>query len=182
MIDSLLVLGDSVPLGRSTDARAWPARLPDRVDGLAPDAVETRGATARTLASLAEEADGVDADVVLVHAGHNDAQLSGGDPRVAHDEFRRRAADLDAALSTAAERHAFVAVVPLVDVGAVPFADDQPARSLAYDETLAAAVDDHVALPRSPERWRELTVDGVHPAGGGHAVVADRVAAWLEQG
>jgi len=178
--DSLLVLGDSVPLGRATEAQAWPERLPDRVDALDAAAVETRASTARTQASLADALGGVDAGVVLVHAGHNDAQVSGGDPRVSREAFRRAAADLDAALSTAADRHAFVGLVPLVDVGAVPFADAQPERSLAYDEALAEAVAAHVPLPRPPERWRGLTADGVHPAGAGHAAVADRVAAWLD--
>jgi lysophospholipase L1-like esterase len=122
---------------------------------------------------------------VLVHAGHNDAQLSGGDPRVTKGLFRDAAADIDRALASrpAVDRHAFVGLVPLLRVdrpGAVPFGETQPDRSLAYDDILAETVTDHVPVARPVDDWVDRTEDGVHPNETGHAFVAERVAGWLD--
>ena len=186
---AVVVLGDSVPFGHGTDAPAWPARLPDYagLDG----AVHRYGGMGSALATLTDRAAVLDEHaregtelVVLVHAGHNDAQLSGGEPRVTEAAFREAAATLDRTLADhpAVTRHAFVGIVPLVPLdrpGAVPFSDAQPERSLSYDDVLAETVTDAVPIARDPDRWREWTADGVHPAGEGHDAIARAVAAWL---
>lgn len=196
---TVLVVGDSVPAGERTDAEAWPARLPGLVASLVDTTVEIRGGMGTTLpevaASLAGWVDavvpGADAEasggsvVVLVHAGHNDAQLSGGEPRVSEAAFRDAAVEIDRTLSThpAVVARAFVGLVPLLPLaepGTVPFTDEQPDRSLRYDETLAETVDQHVPVARPVDEWRERTADGVHPDGTGHAFLAERVASWFE--
>ncbi|MEZ3117769.1 SGNH/GDSL hydrolase family protein [Halobaculum sp. MBLA0147] len=198
-VRTVLVVGDSVPAGDRTDADAWPGRLPDLVPSLADATVRTRGGMGTTLpvvaASLAEWLDAVapgerpetseGSVVVLVHAGHNDAQLSGGEPRVAEATFRDAAVEVDRTLSThpAVHTRAFVGLVPLLQLdepGTVPFADAQPDRSLQYDETLAETVDDHVPVARPVDDWRDRTADGVHPDETGHAFLAERVASWVE--
>jgi len=186
---AVVVLGDSVPFGHGTDAPAWPARLSDYagLDG----AVHRYGGMGTALATLPDRATVLDEHarqgtdlVVLVHAGHNDVQLSGGEPRVPEDAFRAAAATLDRTLADhpAVTRHAFVGIVPLVPLdrpGAVPLSDAQPERSLSYSDVLAETVTDAVPVERDPDRWREWTVDGVHPAGEGHDAIARSVAAWL---
>jgi lysophospholipase L1-like esterase len=144
-----------------------------------------------TVPDLADEAAAAiaaieDADelVVLVHAGHNDAQSSGDEPRVPEVEFVAAATGLDGLLSEHRQisRHAFVGLVPLLsleDPGSVPFSDDQPGRSLQYDRALSGAVETHLELARPVADWRDRTTDGVHPNGAGHAAIADRVATWL---
>jgi lysophospholipase L1-like esterase len=119
--------------------------------------------------------------VVLVHAGHNDAQLSGGEPRVPIDRLRAAAARLDGTLADhdAVDRHAFVGLVPLLPDRGVPFDDAQPDRSLDYDDALAETVATHLTVARPVGEWDERTADGVHPNEAGHAYVAARVAAWL---
>lgn len=200
-VRTVLVVGDSVPAGDRTDADAWPGRLPELVPSLADATVEVRGGMGTTLpavaASLAEWLDGVvpggnaaasgGSVVVLVHAGHNDAQLSGGEPRVTETAFRDAAVEVDRTLSThpAVVTRAFVGLVPLLPLaepGTVPFADAQPDRSLQYDETLAETVDDHVPVARPVDDWRDRTTDGVHPDETGHAFLAERVASWFETG
>lgn len=183
---TLSVLGDSVPNGYGADAAAWPRRVADLLDSDAT--VSCHGDVGTTLADLSTAAPEVPADhdgdrpTVLVHAGHNDAQLSGGEPRVPVERFRAAAAALDRALAgaDAVERHAFVGLVPPLDVGAVRFADDQPDRALRYDAALAEAVDVHLPVAEPVADWRERTVDGVHPDAAGHAYVARRVADWLD--
>jgi lysophospholipase L1-like esterase len=193
---TLWVLGDSVPHGERTSAAAWP----DRLDGVT--AVERSAETGVSLASLSERVvngddslDGggrdrgererrVDETVVLVHAGHNDAQLSGGEPRVSKTAFRDAAADLDAFLASheRVDRHAFVGLVPLLRLDGgrgVPFDERQPERSLAYDDALADAVETHLAVARPVDEWFGRTADGVHPNDAGHAYVAEPVTAWL---
>ena len=180
----VLVLGDSVPDGARTDAPGWPRRLPDRVASSGVD-VTVRAEMSTELAELAGDASMPDErTVVLVHAGHNDAQLGSGDPRVPQGRFRAAAAELDERLaaSTAVARHAFVGLVPLLpldDPGTVPVSDAQPARSLGYDDALGAAVETHLPVARPVEAWHDRTADGVHPDDAGHAHVADRVAGWL---
>ena len=180
----VLVLGDSVPGGARTDAAGWPRRLPDRVASSGVD-VTVRADMSTELAALADGASIPDEGaVVLVHAGHNDAQLGGGDPRVPEARFRAAAAELDERLaaSAAVARHAFVGLVPLLpleDPEAVPLSDAQPARSLDYDDALATAVETHLPVARPVEVWHDQTVDGVHPGDAGHTRVADRVADWL---
>lgn len=185
----LLVLGDSVPNGARTDADGWPRRLPDLVESVT--SVRLHGDVGTSLAALSDEApavlDGADGVTVLVHAGHNDAQLSGGEPRVSEARFREAAATLDQTLADhpAVDRRAFVGLVPLLRLDApdsVPFAEVQPERALAYDDLLAEAVDSHVPVARPTAAWRDRTVDGVHPDDAGHAAVAERVAAWLTDG
>jgi len=198
---TVLVLGDSVSAGERTDATAWPERLPTLVDGLDDARVAVRGDTGTALADLtAEAASHVDElaeergdefaeeregrPVVLVHAGHNDAQLSGGDPRVTEARFRAAAAEVDATLAfhPAVDRHAFVGLVPLLPDRGVPFADVQPERSLAYDDALAETVETHLPVARPVGDWRDRTADGVHPNEAGHAFVARRVAEWVDDG
>lgn len=178
---AITVLGDSVPRGHRTDATAWPRRLADAADGDATVAV--RGHVGTSLAALADDpptaaGDNADRRLVLVHAGHNDAQLSDGDPRVPLARFRAAATSLDRTLAAAdgVDRHAFVGLIPLLDVGAVPFADVQPDRALRYDAALSDAVDTHLPVAEPVGAWRERTVDGVHPDGDGHAHLARRVA------
>lgn len=125
---------------------------------------------------------GSDAVTVLVHAGHNDAQVSGGDPRVSIDAFRAAAARLDDALRAddRVAKHAFVGLLPLLDVdGGVGFSAAQPDRSLAFDDTLAATVDTHVPVAEPAESWRDHTLDGVHPAPAGHETVASAAVDWV---
>jgi lysophospholipase L1-like esterase len=128
-----------------------------------------------------------DETVVLIHAGHNDAQLRGGAPRVPESRFRDAAAALDRRRGDRVDvdRHAFVGLVPLhrLDApGSVPFDGSQPGRSLAYDDALAASVTTHLPVARPVDDWRDRTTDGVHPNEAGHAFVAGRVAGWLEGG
>ena len=190
---TIVVLGDSVPAGERTEATRWPDRLPDLVEELADATVDVRGGMGTALADLAAEVDAIPADpddaeslLVLVHAGHNDAQLRGGEPRVAEAAFREAAATLDGALAAhpAVARHAFVGLVPLLprdEPGSVPFGDEQPARALAYDDALGETVATHLPVARPVADWDERTADGVHPNGTGHAAVAERVAAWLSR-
>lgn len=157
------VLGDSVPHGERTSATGWP----HRVDGVSTVAVH--GGRGVSLASLASDVtsgelaiatkNGRESDHVgVVHAGHNDAQLSGGEPRVTEPEFVE-AARLDAFLDShqGVDRHAFVGLVPLLRLDrpeSVPFDESQSARSLAYDEALAEvaeAVDTHLTEARPVE-------------------------------
>ena len=208
--DALVVLGDSVPTGNATDATAWPDRLveagettdetgetTDETGGtdhrLAGVPVVVRGDTGTTLASLADDAaahlDAALAElaatdprvVVLVHTGHNDAQLSGGAPRVPETEFRHAATVLDRALADhpAVARHGFVGLVPLLPDHGVPFADAQPTRSLTYDDALADSVTTHIPVARPVGDWHDQTADGVHPDGTGHAAVARAVGDLL---
>ena len=112
----VLVLGDSVPDGARTDAPGWPRRLSDRIASSRVD-VTVRATMSTELAELADGASMPDErTVVLVHAGHDDAQLGGGDPRVPEKRFRAAAAELDERLaaSAAVARHAFVGLVPLL--------------------------------------------------------------------
>jgi lysophospholipase L1-like esterase len=208
----LHVAGDSVPAGYglddSTDA-AWPARLPEYVPELAPADVTTDVGTGRTLRDCADRltadrladlfADERDSEerVVLAHAGHNDAQLSGGEPRVTETEFRETATELDARLADSdwIDRHAFVGMVPLLPLdrpGTIPFGDEQPARGLAYDDLLAGVVGVHLRVvsagddasgrePPTLDDWREWTSDGVHPGPAGHDFLARRVVEWLTE-
>ncbi|QPV64678.1 SGNH/GDSL hydrolase family protein [Halosimplex litoreum] len=195
-MSTVLVLGDSVPAGERTDATAWPHRLPDLVERAADARVAVRGGMATTLADLAVEATTAVDDavgegcpetgpagetVVLVHAGHNDAQLSGGEPRVETERFRAAAARLDRTLAdhAAVDRHAFVGLVPLLPDRGVPFADAQPDRSLDYDDALAECVGTHIPVARPVTDWGARTADGVHPNEAGHGHVAARVAVWL---
>jgi lysophospholipase L1-like esterase len=214
----LFVVGDSVPHGYGTDAPAWPKRLPESVDSLAPDDVTVDAATGRSLADCAARlagrdlfagehggdaeasgdgtSDGPDDHdrVVLVHAGHNDAQLSDGEPRVPEVEFVETATRLDADLAARADvdRHAFIGLLPLLRLdrpGSVPFGDEQPDRGRAYDRALAEAVATHLPVVSdeggregSLDDWARWTTDGVHSDDGGHAFVASVVAAWLGQG
>ncbi len=181
-----LVVGDSVPPGERTEAPAWPRRLPALVDGI--EAVAVEGGMGTALVDLVDRAetwlDEHDPAVVLVHAGHNDAQYGGGEPRVTLDEFRAAATDLDAALAgrPGVARHAFVGLVPLLPGVGVPFDERQPGRSLTYDDALADAVGEHVPVARPVEAWRDRTEDGVHPNDAGHAFVAERVATRLRDG
>jgi len=189
----LLVLGDSVPNGERTDATAWPHRLPDLVDGLADATVAQYGSMGTELAGLTADVDDAlvtiddpaDDLLVVVHAGHNDAQLSGGEPRVDLETFATAASALDDALAadSTVDGYAFVGIVPLLrldDPDSVPFADCQPDRSLRYDDALADAVGTHIPVARPVEAWHSRTVDGVHPNEAGHEAIAQRVAAWLE--
>lgn len=161
--------------------------------------VVVRGDTGTTLASLADDAEThLDAAleelstlaalstttprvVVLVHAGHNDAQLSGGESRVSETAFRHAATLLDRALADhpAVARHGFVGLVPLLPDHQVPFADAQPARSLTYDDALADSVATHYPVARPVGDWHDRTADGVHPEAAGHAAVARTVAERL---
>ncbi|MFC7136985.1 hypothetical protein ACFQRB_11955 [Halobaculum litoreum] len=164
---------------------------PPLLDGDRDEPVSVHARTGVALADLAATvADAVARTAsepsltVLVHAGHNDAQLREGAPRVDPAAFRDAAGALDRRLDAhpAVDRHLFVGLVPLLPSdrpGAVPFADAQPARSLAYDDLLAWTVAEHVPLARPVSAWRDRTVDGVHPTGDGHGYVADRVAAAL---
>lgn len=191
MPTELLVVGDSVPPGEATDAAGWPRRLPSLVDGLDAERVAVTAGMGQTLNDLAVECRAAVDDaapaagdlVVLVHAGHNDAQLSGGDPRVSVERFRAAAARTDRRLADhpAVDRHAFVGLVPLLPGHGVPFADAQPGRSLDYDDALAETVETHLPVARPVEAWADRTADGVHPAATGHAAIAERVAAWLER-
>jgi lysophospholipase L1-like esterase len=217
----LHVVGDSVPAGYGLDDptdSAWPARLPEYVPDLAPADVTVDASTGRTLRDCADRltADrlaGLFADerdsgecIVLVHAGHNDAQLSGGEPRVGEREFRATATELDARLadSDRIDRHAFVGMVPLLPLdrpGTIPFGDEQPARGQAYDDLLAETVGTHLRIvagergekegdeSERDERdvgselstlddWHEWTADGVHPGSAGHDFLARSVSGW----
>jgi lysophospholipase L1-like esterase len=188
---TVLVLGDSVPAGERTDATRWPDRVPTLVEALREAPVRVHGGMGTALVDLAADIEATLAEhadagplVVLVHAGHNDAQVSGGEPRVTEAAFREGAAALDGALGPhpAVDRHAFVGLVPLLPLdepGCVPFADGQPARGLAYDDALGEAVETHLPVARPVADWRERTADGVHPNGAGHAAVAETVASWL---
>jgi lysophospholipase L1-like esterase len=219
----LHVVGDSVPAGYGLDAptdAAWPARLPEHVAALAPERVTVDAGTGRTLRDCADRltagALGAQFDpggdaaetgdhVVLVHAGHNDAQLSGGDPRVSEAEFSGTATELDARLAgtDCVDRHAFVGMVPLLPLdrpGTVPVGDEHPARALAYDDLLAETVGTHLRVVSGGEAdagrddrpggktgvpastlddWHEWTADGVHPGPTGHQFLARQVAGWL---
>lgn len=188
MSRTLLVLGDSVPAGGGPGDGAvtpWPARVVAATPGL--EGPVTVGTTGTTLAALADarERHLADADrtdcVAVVHAGHNDAQTAGGEPRVPRERFRAAATTLDDALAAhpGVERAAVLGLVPLLPGVGVPFGDDQPARSLAYDDDLAGTVRTHLPVARPVARWHSLTADGVHPGPAGHAVLADRVGAWL---
>jgi lysophospholipase L1-like esterase len=214
----LFVVGDSVPRGYGTDAPAWPDRLPGSVGSLATADVTVDAATGRSLADCAarlagrdlfdgardEEASGDgtpddpdDTDrVVLVQAGHNDAQLRDGEPRVPEVEFVETATRLDADLAARPDvnRHAFVGLLPLLPLdrpGSVPFGDEQPERGRAYDHALAEAVATHLPVVSESDEagregslddWTRWTDDGVHPGEAGHAFVASVVAAWLDEG
>lgn len=118
---------------------------------------------------------------VLVQAGHNDCQLSGGEPRVSLDRFGETASEVDERLAAhdAVSRHAFVGLVPMGLSAGVSFGGDQPARSRRYDERLAARVASHVSVADATE-WAAATVDGVHPNAVGHGAIADLVCAWLD--
>lgn len=205
----LHVVGDSVPAGYGLDdptGTAWPARLSEYVAALAPGRVTVDASTGRTLGDCAErltadalagQFESADDDdcVVLVHAGHNDAQLSGGEPRVPEADFRETATALDARLaeSGVVDRHAFVGMVPLLPLdrpGTIPVGDEHPARALAYDDLLAETVDTHLRVvsdgeagangtPSTLDDWREWTADGVHPGPVGHEFLAREVARWL---
>lgn len=186
----LVVLGDSVPAGERTDGPGWPRRLPRLLDDLAGDDVSVHGGMGTSLADLATDAEAVLPDapsgdlLVVVHAGHNDAQLGNGEPRVDPERFREAAADLDRLLSGRVDRHAFLGLVPLLSLeepGAVPFSDAQPERSLEYDESLAETVGTHLPVAEPVGAWRERTVDGVHPGEAGHAYLAAQVADWLSR-
>lgn len=189
MTTTILVLGDSVPAGETTAATPWPRRLPSIVDGLEDARVEMRGGMGTTLADLAHEVEqeiesvssGGDRTVVFVHAGHNDVQLRGEEPRVREERFRAAAARADSALSDhpSVDRHAFVGLVPLLPGYDVSFADAQPERSLAYDDALAETVDDHLPVARPVDAWHDRTADGVHPDREGHTAIAERVGVWL---
>jgi lysophospholipase L1-like esterase len=226
----LHVVGDSVPAGYGLDNpgdTAWPARLVEFVPELTAADLTVDASTGRTLRecadrltadALAEQFDsgddgadtGADAAgtgrrVVLVHAGHNDAQLSGGEPRVSEADFRETAAELDARLadSDRVDRHAVVGMVPLLPLdrpGTIPVGDEHPARALAYDDLLAETVGAHLRVVSDDEAdagrgdrpgdgtgsltstladWREWTADGVHPGPAGHEFLARTVAEWL---
>ena len=207
----LHVVGDSVPAGYALDdptGAAWPARLAEFVPALTAGDVTVDAGTGRTLRDCADrltadglaerfESDADDGSVVLVHAGHNDAQLSGGQPRVSEAEFRETAIELDARLADSAvvDRHAVVGMVPLLPLdrpGTVPFGDEQPTRGLGYDDLLAGAVDTHLRVvsdadtatrsaPSTLADWREWTTDGVHPGPAGHDFLARHVAGWLTE-
>ena len=187
MAEQYLVLGDSVPTGGGTATTPWPGRVATQT-GATVSSHGQMGSTVPELAAAAPDVvDKHDGDelVVLVHAGHNDAQRSRGDPRVTLDRFRAAAASLDETLADhpAVAVHGFVGLVPLLDIDdadGVPFSDDQPDRSLAYDDALADTVTDHVTIARPVEAWRSRTADGVHPTDEGHAFVAERVRAWLD--
>ena len=196
--EAVLVLGGSVPDGAVTSARAWPRRVADRTgadlhvhgsmgttmvdlaDGTAAALRETLSREGRDDAGSGSEREAV----ALVHAGHNDAQLSGGDPRVTEAAFRAAARTVDERLADAAavDRHAFLGLVPLLSLasGGVGFSEAQPDRALAYDRTLGDAVATHLPVAEPVEAWRDRTADGVHPNEAGHAALADRVTAWLE--
>jgi len=186
--EAVLVLGDSVPDGAVTSARAWPRRVADRTGA----DLHVHGSMGTTMVDLADgtaaalrEALPEDGEAVaLVHAGHNDAQLSGGDPRVTEAAFRAAARTVDERLADAAavDRHAFLGLVPLLSLesGGVSFSEAQPGRALAYDRALGDAVATHLPVAEPVEAWRERTADGVHPNEAGHAALADRVTAWLE--
>lgn len=186
MSRTLLVLGDSVPAGGGPGdggVTPWPARVVAATPGL--EGPVTVGATGTTLAALADAREGhlegrTDC-VAVVHAGHNDAQTAGGEPRVPRERFRAAATTLDDALAAhpGVERAAVLGLVPLLPGVGVPFGGDQPARALAYDDDLAGAVRTHLQVARPVTRWHSLTADGVHPGPAGHAVLADRVGAWL---
>ena len=195
---AVLVLGDSVPNGAVTSATAWPRTVADRTGAdlhihgsMGTTMVDLADGTA---AALREALPGEDREgtpggsgrgtVALVHAGHNDAQLSGGDPRVTEAAFRAAARTVDERLADAAavDRHAFVGLVPLLSLasGGVGFSEAQPDRALAYDRTLGDTVATHLSVAEPVEAWQDRTVDGVHPSEAGHATLADRVTAWLE--
>jgi lysophospholipase L1-like esterase len=183
---ALLVFGDSVASGYGTDADAWPARVTARREDAAARVVGDIGTHLADHADSSREAVAANADadrlVVLVHAGYNDAQLSGGEPRVPDAEFRSAAASLDDALAAdgRVDRHAFVGLVPLLGArGGVSFADAQPERGLAYDDALADTVSDHVPVARPVDDWEGYTTDGVHPTADGHRRIAAAVAGWL---
>lgn len=201
MSRSVLVFGDSVAAGYGTDdSPAWPHRLPDTLGE--PLSVTVRGGVGTKLTEhAAGTGDGGDLDgalaaaaaaggsggvTVLVHAGHNDAQVGGdGDPRVSTDAFRTAAARLDDALRAddRVARHAFVGLLPLLEIeGGVGFGAAQPDRGLAFDDALAATVDTHLPVAEPVEAWRDRTLDGVHPAPAGHEAVASAVADWLAGG
>ena len=188
MTERLLVAGDSVPEGARTDGAAWPARLGDRFASVAVTASmgwELAETGDQALAALdASESDvpsGVHGTTVSVQAGHNDCQLSNGEPRVPLDAFAATAREIDARLADdeRVARHAFVGLLPMGLREGVSFAGDQPARSERYDDRLAAAVETHLSI-RDAADWARATVDGVHPTDDGHAAIADRVRAWLD--
>ena len=186
--ETVLVLGDSVPDGAVTSARAWPRRVADRTGA----DLHVHGSMGTTMVDLADGTAAVLRDVLsengeavaLVHAGHNDAQLSGGDPRVTEAAFRAAARTVDERLADAAavDRHAFLGLVPLLSLASdgVSFSDAQPDRALTYDWALGEAVATHLPVAEPVGGWRERTVDGVHPNEAGHAALADRVMVWLE--
>ena len=186
--EAVLVLGDSVPDGAVTSARAWPRRVADRTGAdlhvhgsMGTTMVDLADGTAAALREVLSENGKA---VALVHAGHNDAQLSGGDPRVTKAAFRAAARTVDERLADAAavDRHAFLGLVPLLSLAldGVDFSEAQPDRALAYDRALGETVATHLPVAEPVEAWRDRTVDGVHPNEAGHAALADRVTAWLE--
>ena len=196
--DALTEAGDA--LTESDDTLAdTDSSLTETDSPLAGLPAVVRGDTGTTLASLADDTEAhLDAAleelstlaalstadprvVVLVHAGHNDAQLSGGEPRVPETAFRHAATLLDRALADhpAVARHGFVGLVPLLPGHRVPFADAQPARSLTYDDALADSVATHYPVARPVGDWHDRTADGVHPEAAGHAAVARTVAERL---
>lgn len=187
----LIVVGDSVPAGRNCSEPPWPARLTDHVAALEPTDVTVDASTARTLANCVEPLDSALArsdapTVALVQAGHNDAQLSGGSPRVSKSEFARTAARIDDQLTATDRLHvgAVVGLIPLLPGYSVPFSDDQPERGLEYDRALAEGVRTHLPVigddgPTTLGDWSGLTADGVHPTAAGHERIANAVAPWL---
>lgn len=191
--DALAVFGDSVAAGSYTDATGWPERLSE-CDALTDASLHRFGSTETTLAEhaetvaerLTETVAAVDAAdprlCVVVHAGHNDTQLSDGEPRVSEGEFRHAAAELDRTLAThdTVAWHGFLGLVPLLSVsGGVGFDDAQPERSLLYDDAIQAMVGDHRAVARPIEAWHDRTTDGVHPNEAGHEHLAAVVTDWL---
>ena len=186
--EAVLVLGDSVPDGAVTSARAWPRRVADRMGA----DLHVHGSMGTTMVDLADgtaaalrEALPEDGEAVaLVHAGHNDAQLSGGDPRVTDAAFRAAARTVEERLADAAavDRHAFLGLVPLLSLASdgVSFSEAQPERALTYDRALGETVATHLPVAEPVETWRGRTADGVHPNEAGHAALAERVVAWLE--
>lgn len=192
----LLVAGDSVADGARCEAPAWPARVGDRhdlavrVEASMSWELATAGDHALAAIDESDAADGSDAAdesnapdesvTLLVQAGHNDCQLSGGEPRVSLDAFAATASELDERLAAhdRVARHAFVGLVPMGLREGVPFGGAQPARSHEYDDRLAATVSTHLSI-REATDWADATVDGVHPNDRGHAVIADRVSRWL---
>lgn len=127
----------------------------------------------RTLAECVDRLDAVMARteepvVALVQAGHDDAQLSGGAPRVPLSAFAEAATRLDERLTDADGLlvGAVVGLVPLLPDHSVPFSGDQPGRGLEYDRALADVVTNHIRVvgdsgPTELDDWPRLTADGV---------------------